>query len=72
MKTRPYGFLAGEGEVEDYATELHGYLWRFIRTVMPLAGGHISEYLDRAIEQAEREAATKLLTPPPGRELDGR
>ena len=59
MKKRSKGFLAEElilheSEPFNYISELHDYLWRFVRTVLPGASGHLSKYLDVAIEQAER------------------
>lgn len=58
MKDRPKAFLAhlyvtGVGtrddKVGDYISELHGYLWRFVRIVMPGAGGSLNEWLDDAV-----------------------
>lgn len=52
MKTRPHGFLDPrkcDEEVFDYVTELHEYLWRFVRAVNPGAGGVLGDCLDAAL-----------------------
>ena len=59
MKIRLNGFLSEEmishdSEIFDYINELHGYLWRFVRTVKPGASGHLRDFLDSALEIAER------------------
>lgn len=72
MKKRPDGFLAEDkidwkGEQFDYIVELHGYLWSFIRAVLPGASGNLSDLLDRALKTltddkaAEREEAVNVL-----------
>ncbi len=58
MKKRPKYFLGPDridqgGEIFDYISELHRYLWRFVRVVYPDASGSLGEYLDEAIERAE-------------------
>lgn len=55
MKLRPKGFLADEvisheSEQFDYITELHEYLWAFIRNEIPGAEGKLGEHLDAALE----------------------
>lgn len=62
MKKRPTGFLSDEycpdkSEVGDYIKELHEYLWRVVRVVLPNAGGRLGDYLDIAMR--ELEAATE-------------
>lgn len=59
MKYRENGFLEKEfnpqtTETGDYIRELHHYLWRFVRTVIPTASGELRKYIDIAIEEAER------------------
>jgi len=61
MKTRTKGFLrdeliSHESEQFDYISELHDYLWKFIRCELPGAGGNIKDYIDIALQQAERRA----------------
>ena len=61
MKVRTKGFLRDElinhkSEQFDYISELHDYLWRFIRCEFPDAGGNIIDYLDVVLQQAERRA----------------
>lgn len=58
MKKREEGFLSEEkidrnSEQFDYIRELHGYLWRFVRCELPAANGHLTDYLDIAINNAE-------------------
>ena len=60
MKKRTRGFLSEENIDHDsepfqYIQELHAYLWRFVRAVLPGASGSISWYIDKAIEIAEGE-----------------
>ena len=58
MKLRPPGFLSREkidSEVFDYVTELHEYLWRFVRVHDPSASGNLTDVLDASLEIAERE-----------------
>ena len=50
MKKRPDGFLSEENishdsEIFDYIKELHGYLWKFIRTQNPGASGSLDDIL---------------------------
>jgi len=45
--------ISHNNEAFLYIVELHEYLWRFIKTQLPDAGGHIEEFLDIAIESAE-------------------
>ncbi len=65
MKQRDNGFLSKENidhnsEGFDYITELHEYLWRFVRVVNPGASGNLNELLDDAINKAENiEDTTK-------------
>ena len=56
MKDRPKGFLSKKhidqgGEIFNYIAELHEYLWKFVREVMPGASGSLKWYLDKAISQ---------------------
>lgn len=58
MRDRTKGFLSDENinhksEQFDYIEELHDYLWRFIRAELPGSSGHITKYIDIALEQAE-------------------
>ena len=58
MKNRPTGFLSQSeidhnGTIYNYIQELHGYLWRVIRAIDPLASGKLSDYLDDAIAKLE-------------------
>ena len=58
MKKRPDGFLAEQycpdtSEIGDYIKELHEYLWRVVWTVLPHAGGHLSNYLDIVVAELE-------------------
>lgn len=60
MKPRPRGFLEPayidhSSEVFEYVSELHEYLWRFVRVHTPEASGNLADLLDAAIEVAERE-----------------
>ncbi len=63
MKPRTKGFLrdeliSHESEQFDYIAELHDYLWRFIRCELsPGAGGNIRDYIDIALQQAEKRAS---------------
>jgi hypothetical protein len=59
MKARTKGFLrdeliSHESEQFDYIAELHEYLWRFVRCELPGVGGNIKDYIDIALQQAER------------------
>jgi hypothetical protein len=59
MKTRTEGFLSREfmdhdSEQFDYIKELHQYLWRFVRCELPGATGLLGDYLDDAVEKAEK------------------
>ena len=63
MKARTKGFLNEEqidhnSEQFDYITELHSYLWRFVRSELPGVGGHLEDYIDLALLVAEKR--TKL------------
>ena len=58
MKQRPPLFLRNEiidhnSEVFDYITELHGYLWKFVRIAMPGASGTLDMYVDAALKVLE-------------------
>lgn len=58
MKERPNLFLADDvishtSEQFDYITELHGYLWRFVRVAIPGAGGDLADYVDPAVKKLE-------------------
>jgi hypothetical protein len=61
MKPRPLYFLSEEhidhdSEPFDYITELHDYLWRFVRCVNgPECSGNLHWYLDDAIDRLEKE-----------------
>jgi len=62
MKTRTKGFLRDElishkSEQFDYISELHGYLWRFVKCELPGAGGNIEDYIEIALQQAEKRAS---------------
>ena len=55
MKNRPYGFLANDkidqnGEIFDYIRELHNYLWKYIRRIIPSANGNLDDYIDLGLE----------------------
>jgi len=59
MKKRPDGFLSSEiidqdSEQFDYIRELHHYLWRFVRVHTPSANGKLDDYVDKALELAEK------------------
>lgn len=63
METRSRGFLAHlydnpsvprDAEVGRYVTELHEYLWRFVRAEMPGASGNLGQFLDDAVSRAEQ------------------
>lgn len=56
MKDRPDGFLSEQhidqdGEVFDYVTELHEYLWKFVRILLPGASGNLRDFVDRALAE---------------------
>ncbi len=58
MKKRADGFLAEEyraetTEIGDYIKELHEYLWRVVRVVLPHADGHLDDYIDIAMRELE-------------------
>lgn len=60
LKERPKAFLAEvfqeptrQPEVADYISELHEYLWRFVRVEFPWAQGDLKDYLRLAVESAE-------------------
>ena len=58
MKDRPAGFLSHDkidhgSEIFSYVQELHKYLWRFIRAVMPGAGLVLDDCIDNALGIAE-------------------
>jgi hypothetical protein len=62
MKDRSKGFLREElidhdGEQFDYINELHGLLWRFVKTVNPGAFGNLSYHVDDALAIAEARKA---------------
>jgi len=64
MKKRPNGFLAvdkisHDSGIFNYISELHDYLWRFVRCQFPGAGGHLCDYLDIAIENREYQVEGK-------------
>lgn len=64
MIKRNNGFLAKDkishdDEIFDYIKELHEYLWRFTRAVLPFANGNLSDYVDIAIEKLEYETRNK-------------
>jgi len=61
MKQREKYFLGEskidhDGEIFDYIRELHQYLWRFVRTVEPVASGYLDDFIDDAIDKAEAAA----------------
>lgn len=65
MKKRPEGFLSEENishesEPFDYIAELHSYLWRFVRAVLPGANGNLELFLDDAINSLEDATAARL------------
>jgi hypothetical protein len=54
MKERPYTFLANnkidhDSEIFDYISELHSYLWDFIRIAIPGASGTLDMYIDASL-----------------------
>ena len=60
MKKRPNGFLSkvdfdSDSEIADYIRELHWYLWGFVRAVMPGAGGHLNDYVDKVLELVKKQ-----------------
>ena len=60
MKKRPDAFLASDkiahdSEIFDYISELHTYLWKFVRIAIPGASGRLSNYVDEAIVMLERK-----------------
>jgi 3-dehydroquinate dehydratase len=62
MKDRSKGFLREElidhdGEQFDYINELHGLLWRFVKTVNPGAFGSLSYHVEDALAIAEARKA---------------
>lgn len=59
MKKRPDGFLSKEeiahdSEIFDYIRELHKYLWYFVRIFVPSASGELEDYIDIAVDEAEK------------------
>jgi hypothetical protein len=61
MKQRPNGFLANEfishkSEQFDYIAELHNYLWRFVRSVIPSANGDLSLFVDLAVIKSAQQS----------------
>ena len=60
MRDRPRGFLVSvkveDPEVFDYVSELHEYLWRFVRCHLPGASGDLGSFLDDVLERAESGA----------------
>ena len=76
MKPRPDHFLSEDnishdGEIFDYIKELHAYLWRFARTVSPGASGTLDDFLDTAVERAEKDAVPYDRLEQAERERDG-
>jgi len=64
MKKRTNGFIAEEdishdSEIFDYIKELHEYLWRFVRCVLPSANGTLTNYIDIAIRELEYQKHKK-------------
>lgn len=60
MKKREDGFLSNErikhsSDQFDYISELHEYLWRFVRAFIPGASGSLNQFLDAAIFIAEQK-----------------
>ena len=58
MKKRSEGFLREEliphdSEQFDYISELHAYLWRFVRCEIPEASGDLADFLDAAVKMAQ-------------------
>jgi len=58
MKTRTEGFIAEDkidqnGEIFDYIRELHEYLWQYVRLFYPSASGSLSDWVDKASDEAE-------------------
>ena len=61
MKKRTEGFLRNElinhdSEQFDYIKELHNYLWKFVICQIPSANGNLKDYIDIALDEAERRA----------------
>lgn len=60
MKLRPAGFLDEshinhDGEIMDYIQELHGYLWGFVRAIIPDACGTLNRFVDKSLAQLEEK-----------------
>lgn len=58
MKDRPSGHLAEDkidhnGETFDYIKELHEYLWGFVNAILGNCGGHLADFVDRALREAK-------------------
>lgn len=58
MKKRSRYFIGEDkidhnGEIFDYITELHGYLWRFVRVAIPGAQGNLKDWVDAALMVAK-------------------
>jgi len=58
MKLRQPGFLAEniishDSEIFDYISELHDYLWKFVKVQIPSASGDLTDYIDIALREAE-------------------
>lgn len=61
MKQRTKGFLANEiirhdSEQFDYIAEANGYLWQFVRSVIPSANGDLSNFVDRAVVKSAQQS----------------
>lgn len=61
MKERTEGFLRNElipheSEQFDYISELHDYLWQFIKCEIPGADGNLKDCIDMALQQARTRA----------------
>lgn len=64
MRARTRGFLKDENishdsEQFDYIRELHDYLWRFTRAVIPEANGNLREWLDEAVTALEKDVMNR-------------
>ena len=61
MKQRTKGFLANEiirhdSEQFDYIAEANGYLWQFVRSVIPSANGDLSCFVDLAVVKSAQQS----------------
>ena len=61
MKQRTKGFLANEiirhdSEQFDYIAEVNGYLWQFVRSVIPSANGNLSNFVDLAVVKSAQQS----------------